>query len=358
MSQPAIFSCPWEIWLCIITWLSPTDYGGLRATCKYLDSLFFTLFAERYFECKAFMRNEESLQVLIDISQSRLSSYLREVILSTELVPSFARMEGRDNGEEYYQPIEWSHDAANRYYSRYASQTLLLATGHDINMLVDAFTNLHNLEAVSLRFFKGTSEDPPSAAGYGFMSFMRSLNLGRKVRCTTMQEDAIACVPKLLAALGRSGARPKTFKMLFSRRHFRSGDSGFHIPAYLQSLVDPVLEGLETLHLELSAKTLDTGNARFVAMDRKGIKTWAVHTYFLADLTRRMTNLQHLTIDRLGWFDQNPGEDLFFGAARIAAVSKGTLLRPQLPLSPTANATLASQVFEAKQTAHYHQGSA
>lgn len=89
-----------------------------------------------------FFRNHASLSALHDISQSRLSPYLKTVVLGTELIP-----------HDIY-PLA-KRGSANDCLRAYADQTSLCASASDRHLLYLSFDNLHNLDSLVVKEYEG-----------------------------------------------------------------------------------------------------------------------------------------------------------------------------------------------------------
>lgn len=156
-----LLSIPLEVLLSITSNLPTPDYCSLRSTCKHVEAQLHNAFSREFFTKRQFMISEFSLQSFIDISKSRYSTCLTHVIIGTERIPT-------PNLHRWATP---DSDAPNRRvhgYTDYCKQpshptnilallnpllVSLIHSGHDVEMLVEAFSNLPNLENVGLRDF-------------------------------------------------------------------------------------------------------------------------------------------------------------------------------------------------------------
>lgn len=84
--MPGLDSIPPEIIGNIVSSniLTTIDYGNLRLTCKHVETSLFDPWSREFFSKKQFMITEFSLQALVDISKSRLSTRLNHVIFGLE----------------------------------------------------------------------------------------------------------------------------------------------------------------------------------------------------------------------------------------------------------------------------------
>lgn len=91
---------------------------------------------------KHFFRNHASLSALHDISRSRLSPYVKTVVLGTELIP-------------YYIYSEAKRGSDNDCLRAHADQTSLCASASDRHLLYPSFDNLPNLDSLVVKEFEG-----------------------------------------------------------------------------------------------------------------------------------------------------------------------------------------------------------
>jgi hypothetical protein len=100
------------------------------------------------------MFTEFSLQALVDISKSRMSSRLGHVIIGLER-PSMNQY-GASPAPNQQPDI---YVKSNRFRQEYIDHMALLATNQDIEMLAEAFSKLPNLEIVGIRDFYSRSRN-------------------------------------------------------------------------------------------------------------------------------------------------------------------------------------------------------
>ncbi|KAH8773068.1 hypothetical protein BGZ57DRAFT_414629 [Hyaloscypha finlandica] len=138
---------PLEVLLQITSNLTTPEYGNLRRTCKRIEETLFTSFSREFFTKKQFMITEFSLQALVDISKSRLSSSLNHVIFGLER-PSMRQ-------DHILPPVSASqpenHVRSNRFRQECVGHMSLLYANQDVEMLAKAFSNLCNLETIGIR---------------------------------------------------------------------------------------------------------------------------------------------------------------------------------------------------------------
>jgi hypothetical protein len=85
---------PSELIDAIATSLPSSDLLNLCLTCAELDAKSFHQFTEGYFRAKQFMYSRYALDVLVEISKSRLGRYVRAVSLG----PEFSQTDLTDRG--------------------------------------------------------------------------------------------------------------------------------------------------------------------------------------------------------------------------------------------------------------------
>ncbi|KAM0283025.1 hypothetical protein ACHAO9_009939 [Fusarium lateritium] len=238
---------PLEVLLRITYFLTTPELGNVRLTCRSIEQSLYTTFTNEFFTRKQFMISETSLQALIDISKSRLSSHLRKVHIGLDRFAHALQVHG--------------HNARTaRQTELYNGQFTLLSTGYHRNMLVEAFKNLTNLEDVVIRDFNSrrrTRDGPHKQwTSYGSTTALQEtgsrpgLKSGMAWGPDTSTAYGSTVFSSVLFALGEANARPKGIEhMSRSGNHLR--DCAFNIPSYMESSVIPVLENLEKLHIDI-----------------------------------------------------------------------------------------------------------
>lgn len=255
MSSPSITTIPLEILIQVASYLDTKDYGAVRQTCRHLEVSLFRTFALKYFSKIQFMRTEFSLQALVDISESRLSPFLKHVAIGTDIISSLGAFEGSARVAPRY--ANTNHTMHTNYnierqirYNRFsqlaADQEVFISTGQDQQMLIRAFRNL-NLERVCIcgpcdNAWDGTSGGSFFAAttSYGTSQIFRetSVRLVSSMSRTTRAVEvstASKCVQSILFALGLSGAKPKRFDVVMNS--CASSDQAFHLSSFVDKTV-------------------------------------------------------------------------------------------------------------------------
>lgn len=149
-----LLSVPLEVLLHITFHLTTPEYGNFRLTCKHIEATLLTSFSREFFSKRQFMFTEFSLQALVDVSKSRFSSSLSHVIFGLERpsTRSFPSMNQSAPNPQLDMRVK-----NNRLIQEYIDHMTLLSTGHDVEMLAEAFSNLVNLETIGMRDFNSRS---------------------------------------------------------------------------------------------------------------------------------------------------------------------------------------------------------
>jgi hypothetical protein len=93
------------------------------------------------------MFTEFSLQALVEISKSRLSSSLKHVIFGLER-PSMQSYHGQVQSIDLQAN---THVQSNRFRQECVDHMSLLYTNQDVEMLAEAFSHLRNLDTIGIR---------------------------------------------------------------------------------------------------------------------------------------------------------------------------------------------------------------
>lgn len=149
-TDPPLFSVPIEVLLQIASDLTTPEYGNLRLTCKYVEGQVLNAFSREFFTKRQFMLTEFSLQALVDISESRFSPSLRHVIISLER--PFATPSNYTNFITFNDTTE-KRQKSNCTLQESIDHSMLLSTGHGVEMIAQALSGLNNLETIGMRDF-------------------------------------------------------------------------------------------------------------------------------------------------------------------------------------------------------------
>lgn len=239
---------PPEVLIRITDFLSTPDLGSVRLTCRAIERNLFKTFSHEFFRKKQFMVTSDSLQALIDISKHpTLSPCLKHVIITADRVdPGFDR--------SGFDP-----ELNRRLDAALADHSYLMATGGLRDMLIEAFSNLSNLEIVDIRDFNSTSRtrDGPGTPwrSYGFRTLVAST--GASI-ATNFRSPGDNYVRQLFwavtAALALAGARPKSIEVLIQSLTpcaWGLDNYSFFIPPRLEKPIGQLLSSLQSLHLTL-----------------------------------------------------------------------------------------------------------
>lgn len=284
---------PMELLTHISSYLTTTEYGMLRRSCKHLEASLFSTFAREFFTKRQFMFTEFSLQALVDISNSRYGPYLTYLILSVER-PSLLSSDDR-NVFRPTPPTEDEDEKYNKFREESMSHQVLTSTGQDHEMLVQALENLPNLTTIGMRDWspKSRYRDGVHARwnSYGAATFLQETGVDfQRANGLSIDDDYVPHVFRtILRALGKTKARPERFEVILRRTAL--ADSAFHIPRYLESTMTPIISSLRALFLDL--------NDEFPA-PRSG-DTSLCPNFALQDFLCRAKSLEHLRLNFKDW---------------------------------------------------------
>ncbi|KAI1103300.1 hypothetical protein F4804DRAFT_310341 [Jackrogersella minutella] len=298
MASTSLIAFPVEILIMITSYLDQPNHGAFRLTCRGIEDALFRDFAQKYFSKIMFMRTEFSLQGLVDISKSRLSSYVQHVVISTQVLnPQLGRI--------IHRPPEDKWEKGSLKFNQLcAEQTVLLDTSHDQQLLIEAFSNL-NLQVIGVWEPPYTfARNPPS---YGMSHLLRETFVdasrdGNVGNAPTRRRTNANCLHNILFALGKSGSRPVRFEIEMLEAEF--GDESFNIPGFMSKSVFPVLSGLEAVEIRL--ERISTGRMRPVATmggPAPGYMLDTLETSHLRRFLLQSVNIKHLRLENLGQFD-------------------------------------------------------
>ncbi|AEO63066.1 uncharacterized protein THITE_2107915 [Thermothielavioides terrestris NRRL 8126] len=238
---------PLEVLVRITYFISTTDLGNVRLSCKALERGLFNFFSHEFFRKKQFMASSASLQALIDISNHpTLSPVLKHVIIGADRPGERTSRTDQQNAALL--------ELANADFAN------LLATGGLRDMLAEAFANLKNLETVDIRDFNSQSRNRDGLGtpwrSYGSTTLAASTNTVVAIKPRSNPDPYInQLFSAVTAALAVAKARPTSLEVLIRGADWRYAwglyDSAFYIPPRMEASIVPVLEGLRSLHLSL-----------------------------------------------------------------------------------------------------------
>lgn len=257
MATDMLSSLPVELVTIVVAHLEWEDYAACRLTCRRIEAAMFSSFASDSFTTCRVMRTPESIQTLIDISKSRLSPFVKQLGVSTEVLRS---TNWSSRGSKPSRPSQEP--------SLTVDQDAFISTGCDREMLAEALLKLQSVQLIQIRNAYNTASYSMSTAPRDPSAKQRSLGLKKilveqqqmiepaanRTRPTVRgdKHSARACLYSTLLALGKADARPKELEIT-SKAGFDC--EIFHIPACISTSVIPVLAQLETLYLSLSPGT-------------------------------------------------------------------------------------------------------
>ncbi|KAF1835860.1 hypothetical protein BDW02DRAFT_267203 [Decorospora gaudefroyi] len=266
----SLLTIPLELLVAVSAYLPTEDLGSLRLTCKQVEKSLYEWFSKEFFTKKQFMLTHKSLQALIDISRhASFSKKLTHVIIATDMYE--------------HVPLRFrDEDSATRYVTGYEEQKTLLSLGMDREMLTEAFQRLENLTTVGIRDFNAHNRfrDGKGWTSWGSTTVYRETGIPLKFNSisTYMPEmQGTYFVSRLfsnvLYALGRANRNPPEFEVLLC--HQGLSDTAFSLPDFVRPAVEPVLEKMTTLllnvsfvgrllHTHTNGQTVDPNAGRFI----------------------------------------------------------------------------------------------
>lgn len=218
MPSNPLLHVPLELLLDIVSLLSVEDQGRVRLVCKSLEASIFDSFTQRFFSEKTILQTEPSLATLLEISRSRMSAYLKRIVVQAHLIrPDCASSAFAQDGEYPGSNVDLWTSCLNMSL---LDQQAFIAMGRDIEMLGVVFANLHRLDGV--RVVGAPGEDPDVNS---------------------------SCVAHVLYALGKAGSTPRVFELYEESYGFQ--DLAFHVPDSMLDIVRPALAHVESLSIDL-----------------------------------------------------------------------------------------------------------
>ncbi|CAJ2503390.1 Uu.00g107840.m01.CDS01 [Anthostomella pinea] len=323
MAPTNITSFPVEILVQITSYLTMPDYGAFRLSCRQIEESVFRSFAHSYFRQMQFMRTDFSLQALIGISKSRLSPFVKHVFIGTEILdPGLCHnpvpgdvYPRRGGGQRSVSAMEIRY---NIYNTMCANQVMLLSTGHDQQMLAEAFSNL-KLETVGIRSHAVYGSIPinlPMSFGTSKIFKETAVELRSSGSWSTRDDTKAnaSCVFSVLNALAKSTSRPKRFETIMGGPLL--GDDAFIIPIFMEKDVLPVMAKFESLDLKLHGSS-----SRYRRIIYPIGKTpYSIDTYYLRKFLSHLTHLERLCLKFsynydgfFNWLGSQPSNEVYKG---------------------------------------------
>ncbi|KAI2618475.1 hypothetical protein GGR54DRAFT_157297 [Hypoxylon sp. NC1633] len=228
-----------EVLQIIASYLDQPDYASLRLVSKGIERSLFRAFALKFFDCRVkFMQTDYSLQLLFDMSQSRLGPYLKNIAIGCEILCHISLDDRCINTATELQRFS----AINKFNQLCDDQAILLSTGHAQLMLVEVFRNLPHLEVVEICSFSQDLYNPGIGASQIFRETMVDIR-SNVIAFTYNKADSASTLSNVLFALGKAGVRPK--QLYLDMRITGLPDAAFNIPSFMEKSVLPVLSNLE-----------------------------------------------------------------------------------------------------------------
>jgi hypothetical protein len=129
----------------------------------------------------------------------------------------------------------------------------------------------------------------------------------------------------VLRAIGKAGSRPRHYEVILRQSSLH--DHAFNLPKYVGPLVQPVLDNLRTLLLDL--------NADFppVHVDVKDMPT-ECHNFLLRTFLSRLPELEHLRLNFRFYHDQETSNLLSWLSSPVSAATSNSASATSLLESP------------------------
>ncbi|CAA9961043.1 hypothetical protein PTMSG1_04427 [Pyrenophora teres f. maculata] len=248
----SLLSIPLELLVAMSAYLPTEDLGSLRLTCKQTEKSLYEWFSKEFFAKKQFMLTHTSLQALVDISNHvSFSKKLAHVIIGVNVYEEMP-LRFRDSS------------AAERYIQGYEDQQALASTGLDREMLTYAFARLENLTTVGIRNFNSASRfrDGKSWGSWGATTVYSEtgIQLNAPSHNYTMAHQGgsnplARSFSITLYALGKARRHPPELEVLLRQEGLP--DIAFSVPDFIRPTVEPVLQHITTLLLNVDFRTLN-----------------------------------------------------------------------------------------------------
>ncbi|KAI1468648.1 uncharacterized protein F4812DRAFT_338067 [Daldinia caldariorum] len=261
--SPNLTTIPLEILIQVTSYLDTRDYAAVRLVCRKLEFLLFRPFAQKYFTLIWFMRTEYDLQALVDISESRLSPYLKHVLIEEDIF-CWGVFKQRENDSYFInKTLKCLRLVSPRERLKFlefaAEQSEFLSTGRDRELLIKAFRNLQ-LETVEIRGlpFFGHYKIRSSGTYKAYKKtrlhnrFFTHPDLRPDLQPDLFEWDLFAkCAQSVLLALVDSRARPRRFK-IYAMLPAMNGRA-LNIPDFPEDAVQSMASSLETMEIEIDS---------------------------------------------------------------------------------------------------------
>lgn len=259
MADVALMALPCELLDAVASFLPTRDFNNLRLSCRHVSHTLFPYWAASFFKTKQFMMTDFSLSTLLDISRHpALSPRLTHLVIGLD---DLRRV--RDIPVPMHTFSTQMTDCRNLEEYNYAlgSQESLFATGEAARLLSAALVNLPNLECIDIRDYSSPTRyrDCSSWNSYGWhehRTWAPRHHHGDVPALYTHCSNFTSRVFKVvIAALGQfptSRTCPVRRLDLITGARVGCHDDAFALVRAPDTALRTVLEGLTTLHLNLS----------------------------------------------------------------------------------------------------------
>lgn len=258
MSRTYPLVLPIELLAAVGNELDAADYGALRLSCKQVEAALFPFFASKFFSARRVFQNHYSLSVLKDISESRLSPFVKTVVMGIELLPqpSLRTIETTDRAK---------HEAL------YLDDMALLPSGKAQELVTLTFVRLSSLVGLEVRDYYAIGrtnnlprtellpeEQNTTSYGYGLRTIMGELGFSRRPIGFYLDyistSGGLACIQLLLTAAARAKKNLRSFRIVrhFSEHNIGPKDVALHIASFQRAEIQTVIAGVQELTLDVS----------------------------------------------------------------------------------------------------------
>ncbi|KAI5868408.1 hypothetical protein GGS23DRAFT_609131 [Durotheca rogersii] len=343
-TQRGILSLATETLYKISSYLTVTEYGNVRLTCRDLESRLFDDFAKEFFGARQFRITEDCLRTLTNISRSRLNVYVTELIISVA-----------NPGLEYRD--SFTAVPPHLYAHKHLNHWPLVVTDRGFQLLTVALHGLPNVQAIGIRDFSFVGRyrykgSPPwySSMAKRFIIVPSTLPPEPEIERRTLTdycnlENCLGGHPiytyhlflmilRVMGSIARVHRLPTRLEMIFKWGYMPC--EYLTIPHGIQLQASHFLGKLKVLFLQFTPVT----DLSFVTPPGGGISPCS--TLPLMRLLSQTPSLQHLRLDFTSYDLLNadgPGQTLRWLAGetqeRFSTGSSSLLVYPPLPPAPT-----------------------
>ncbi|KAK5628486.1 hypothetical protein RRF57_004201 [Xylaria bambusicola] len=315
---------PLEVLLQITSYLTTSEFGCLRSTCRLLEAALHRDFAREFFSKRQFALVEFSIQALVDISKSRFGPSLTHVIISLEHPLTITT---HTNDKE-------AAVRHNQYYAEYLNHWEFTSTGLDVEMLSDAFKYLPNLES--------RHRDETTWNSYGCPTFQRKtrIKLGlptvHNSRGHEYTHHVFLTILRAMANGAVSGWNPNLTRMEVLLHTCRLPDQSFKIPKRLEVGVSLALGKLKTLWLD----NLTEETPHYVQVTDDQLEPMSTGGFFLSRFLLKTLALEHLRLNFQSYHPRSIEKFLSW----VANAKESSMNSNSMPMDSLESANIADSL--------------